>query len=193
MTKITSSKEWYAVYTKSRCEKKVVAHLNQKKIENYCPLTKIQKKWSDRKKIILEPIFKSYVFVHISILEDLEIRKTPGVINFVYWLNKPAIIKTHEIEILKRFLNDYSDINISKIPIKINDSVQIVSGPLMELDGKVISVGKNSVKVILPSLGYEMSAEISKANIKIIKENNSTISEIKDAPSSQNGRAYYYP
>ena len=29
-------KNWYAVYTKAQCEKKVAALLTKKKIENYC-------------------------------------------------------------------------------------------------------------------------------------------------------------
>ena len=58
-------KKWFVVYTKSRCEKKVADLLTKKGIENYCPLNRVQKQWSDRKKIILAPLFTSYVFVRI--------------------------------------------------------------------------------------------------------------------------------
>ncbi|MBL0358846.1 MAG: UpxY family transcription antiterminator [Chitinophagaceae bacterium] len=56
------------MYTKPRWEKKVACLLDEKGIENYCPLNKVVKQWSDRKKVVLEPVFKSYVFV--KILED---------------------------------------------------------------------------------------------------------------------------
>src|ERR1700759_2085013 len=60
---IQQAKNWYVVYTKPRWEKKVAKQLEQKKIEHYCPLNKVQRQWSDRKKIILEPLFSCYVFV----------------------------------------------------------------------------------------------------------------------------------
>ncbi|MEI9958604.1 MAG: transcription termination/antitermination NusG family protein [Ferruginibacter sp.] len=57
---------WHAVYTKPRWEKKVAALLEARGIEYYCPLNKVVKQWSDRKKVVLEPLFKSYVFVHVE-------------------------------------------------------------------------------------------------------------------------------
>ena len=55
-------KKWYALYTKPRWEKKIDASLIKKNIESWCPLQKIEKQWTDRKKIIEEPLFKSYIF-----------------------------------------------------------------------------------------------------------------------------------
>src|SRR5665213_2110975 len=105
------SKKWYAVYTKPRCEKKVADLLVKKNIENYCPLNRVQKQWSDRKKIILEPLFTSYVFVNINSSERLSVQQTYGVLNFVFWLNKPAVIRNEEIDIIKRFLNEHTNVN----------------------------------------------------------------------------------
>jgi hypothetical protein len=48
---------WFAVYTKPRWEKKVAKILTTKGIENYCPLNKVQRQWSDRKKTILDHFF----------------------------------------------------------------------------------------------------------------------------------------
>jgi len=73
---------WYALYTKPRWEKKVADLLSKRKIVNYCPLNKVQKQWSDRKKIVLEPLFRSYVFVRISESRQPEIRQIDGVVNF---------------------------------------------------------------------------------------------------------------
>ena len=164
-------KKWFAIYTKPHCEKKVADLLTKKSIENYCPLNKVQKQWSDRKKIIYEPLFTSYVFIKISFDEQLAVRQTYGVLNFVYWLNKPAVIKDEEINIIKRFLDDHSSVKLEKISLNINDTVKIVGGPFMEQEGNVISIKNKSVKVMLPSLGYWMHAETEITNVTIIKEN----------------------
>jgi transcription antitermination factor NusG len=102
-----STKKWYAVYTKPRWEKKVNRMFLERQIESYCPLHRVHRKWSDRIKIVEEPLFKSYVFVCITEAEKTAVRMINGVVNFVYWLGKPAIIKGREIEIIRRFLNEY--------------------------------------------------------------------------------------
>ncbi|HMJ47328.1 MAG TPA: transcription termination/antitermination NusG family protein, partial [Ferruginibacter sp.] len=56
------NKKWYVVYTRPRWEKKVAATLDERGVENYCPLNRVNRQWSDRKKVVLEPLFKGYVF-----------------------------------------------------------------------------------------------------------------------------------
>jgi transcription antitermination factor NusG len=165
-------KKWFVVYTKSRCEKKVAELLSRKGIENYCPLNRVHRQWSDRKKIILAPLFTSYVFVRISPGEQSNICRTDGILNFVYWLNKPAVIRDEEIEIIKQYLNDHSFVRLEKVSINVNDIVRIIAGPFMEQEGTVVSFKNKSVKITLPSLGYLMHVEIETANVKIIRENN---------------------
>ncbi len=163
-----TEKNWYAVYTKSHYEKKVAELLNKKHIENYCPLNRVHKQWKDRKKIIFVPLFTSYVFVNISTAEQLEVVKTNGILNFVYWLNKPAVIKNEEINTIKTFLGDYKNIQLEKIPLKINDRVRVIGGPLVEQEGLVLLVKNKSVKIALPSLGYMMFAQMDSSDIEII-------------------------
>src|SRR5688500_10904022 len=103
-------KRWYAVYTRPRWEKKVAAALSKSEIENYCPLNKVERRWSDRKKIIEEPLFTSYVFVRASLKEQTVIRETDGIVNFVYWLGRPAVIRNEEIDLIKRFLNQHKNV-----------------------------------------------------------------------------------
>ena len=163
-------KKWYAVYTKSRCEKKVAHLLSEKGIEHYCPLNKVQRQWSDRKKIVLEPLFKSYVFVKIKPEEQVQVRKTRGILNFVYWLSKPAIIKSEEIDTIKKFLDDYSNIRLEKTEVNTNDVVRIITGPFMEQEGQVVLVKNKTVKVLLPSLGYLMHVEVETTKVRLIRE-----------------------
>ena len=72
-------KKWIAVYTKSRHEQIVVNELNNKNIEAYCPMFKEKRQWSDRKKWVDFPLFRSYVFANIEIKENIYILQTIGV------------------------------------------------------------------------------------------------------------------
>jgi len=83
---MNNTKNWYAVYTRPRAEKKVADALTKKKIENFSPINKVIRQWSDRKKIVYEPLFTSYVFVKVSEQELSAIKQTDGVINLVSWL-----------------------------------------------------------------------------------------------------------
>ena len=161
-------KKWYAVYTKPRWEKKVSDLLNRKTIENYCPLNRVMRQWADRKKTIFEPLFTSYVFVLASESEHAIIRQTEGVLSFVHWIGKPAVIRHEEIDTLKRFLHDHDDIKLEKIRVSVTDRVKINSGPLMFMEGEVVEVKNKSIKVFLPSLGYAMIAEVKNADIDIL-------------------------
>src|SRR3954447_3048135 len=97
-------KKWYALYTKPRWEKKADSILVRKGIESWCPVRKAERQWSDRKKIIDDPLFKSYVFVHIIEEERLAVLQTDGILNFVHYLGKPAIIRDEEIALIKSYL-----------------------------------------------------------------------------------------
>jgi transcription antitermination factor NusG len=160
--------KWYALYTKSRWEKKVADLLTRRKIENYCPLNRVQRQWSDRKKVVLEPLFRSYVFVRIPEKMQNAVREIEGVINLVHWLGKPAVIRDAEIEVVKRFMNDYENVQIEKTEVKLNDNIVITTGPLLYREGNVVDVRHKSIKVRLSSLGYSLIAEVDKAHIEKI-------------------------
>lgn len=161
-------KNWYVVHTRPRWEKKIAHQLEQKKIEHYSPLNKVQRQWSDRKKIVLEPLFTGYVFVRLEEGQQIPVRQISGVLNFVYWLKKPAVIRNEEIETIKRFLDEYQYVKLEKTAVNVNDQVRVLSGPLMERQGNVLEIKHKTVKVSLPSLGYMLVAEIQKTNIEIV-------------------------
>lgn len=162
---VADNLEWYAVYTKPRWEKKVLDHLTRKKLEAYCPMNKIRKRWSDRVKTIYEPIFKSYVFVRISEEDKTNVRLTDGVINFVYWLGKPAIIRQAEIDTIRRFLKEHEANGVEAISLQPGQKVRVQSGILMDHTGRVVRVMHNQVLVEIESLGYVLIAKLSKTDI----------------------------
>lgn len=163
---MTPLKHWYAVYTRPRWEKKVADLLTRKEIDNYCPLNKVKKQWADRKKIVHEPLFSSYVFVHISNQELISAKETEGVINFVHWQGKPAQIRQEEIDVIKQFLNEYETVSVEHTSmINPNDQIKITHGPLMMREGKVVEVRHKTIKVLIPSLGFNLVAEVEIGNV----------------------------
>lgn len=162
---MTKEKNWYAVYTKPRWEKKVYGSLQKRGITSYCPLNKVSRKWSDRIKIVEEPLFKSYVFVQV--FEDYlpQVRYVDGILNYVYWQGKPARIKNEEIEIIQKFMSDYKDVEVVPVEIKPFDEVVINSGVLVGQKGTVTKILSNSAEVLLESLGYKLVARFEKKSL----------------------------
>lgn len=160
---------WYVLYTKSRCEKKVADLLTKRNIDNYCPLNRVYRQWSDRKKMITEPLFSSYVFIH-ACEEELNTikRTTSNIVNVVYWLGKPAVVRNDEIEQIRYFLDEYSNVKIEKQPVRMNESVRIIKGPFRNLEGTVAEIRNNMLILSLPSLGYKLMAEVNASNIEVL-------------------------
>jgi transcription antitermination factor NusG len=161
----TVSRKWLAIYSRPRWEKKVNKLLQEKGIECYCPLNKVRRKWSDRVKIVEEPLFKSYVFVKVRDEDRTDVRMTPGVINFVYWQGKPAVIKEKEINTIRRFLNEHENVEVQPMNLQIHQRVKITTGLLMDQEGEVLGLRRKAVKVAIDSLGYVLIAYIDRSKL----------------------------
>ena len=166
---MANSENWYAVYTRPRWEKKVASTLSEKGITNYCPLNKVTKQWSDRKKVILEPVFRGYVFVRTSDERKWDLRKVPGILNFVFWLGKPAIIREEEIDTIRKFLNEFSNVTVEKGNLSVNTKVRIKQGIMMNYEGMILEVFGNKAIVKIESLDIQLSAHFDKNNLEVIK------------------------
>jgi transcription antitermination factor NusG len=156
----SESPRWYALYTKSYFEKKASSVLTQKNIENYCPLKKQERQWSDRKKVIWEPVIRSYLFVHARHTDFEDIRMTDGIVNFVYHSGRPAIIRDQEMETMKRFFHDYDEYDFTVTPLNPGDRVRIRSGVFMNSEGLVISARGRKARLILYSLNMQIQVVI---------------------------------
>lgn len=151
---------WYAVYTRPRWEKKVLESLQKKRIEHYCPMTRVTNMWgsADRRRLIYQPVFASYVFVKTT--EDFlpAIKTIDGVINVVFWRDKPAVIREIEIEMMKRFLQEHETVNLEKTTVNVGEIVKIINTTANEDDSLLTPIHK--VKLVLPSLGFIMEAVV---------------------------------
>lgn len=159
-----SIQRWHALYTKAGCEKKVANALSRKNIENYCPL---KREWNGKKKLALVPLLDCYVFVKILNSDIATVRMTSSVINFIYWLGEPAIIKDEEIEIMKRFMSEYGNIKVEKMPFNENGILREMSAETISDKAHLISVKNSTVKISLPSLGYVLVADVEKSGVDI--------------------------
>ena len=100
---------WYAVYVKSKCEKKTFKLLEDKRIEVYLPLLNRLKQWSDRKKMVAEPLFKSYIFVRSDLKNYYDILNTPGVVRFIGFEGKPVPVPDNQIVAVRQYVGEYDD------------------------------------------------------------------------------------
>lgn len=163
-------KYWYVLYTKNNCELKVSSFLTKKNIPNYCPLNKTMKQYYDRKKIVIEPLFSSYVFVNAAEIDILKIRHlTNDIVNYVYWIGKPVVVKDEEIENIKIFLEEYDEVKIEKKIMHGEFENRTVKGPFMDYEMGSIGVNKIHAYMEIQSLGYIIKSECEVPNIEVIK------------------------
>jgi len=144
---------WYALYTKSRHEKKVMERLSSQGFDVYCPMIKTVKQWSDRKKKVTLPLIPSYIFVNIDEKNRNKILSNPSVLNFVYWLGKPAVIKNIEIDRLRGVMsrNDIQEFEIHNL--NIGDKINIDKGFFKENDAVIKKQTKSHIYAELKELG----------------------------------------
>ena len=154
---------WYALYTKPRWEKKVALELEKQDIETYCPQITEVRQWSDRKKKVTTPLFKSYVFVHLAEKDRAKVFDTPGVVQYLFWLNKPAIVRDEEIDTIKSWLEDERVEDVEVGHLTPGDKLIIANGSFKGKEAIVQKIGKKRMKLILKSLGLVVNVRVSDA------------------------------
>ena len=161
-----NTKDWRAVYTKPRSEKKLAERLEQQGIEVYCPVQTTLKQWSDRKKKVSVPIFPSYVFLRLSEKESDLVLQDPGVLNFVYWLGQPALIRDEEIEGIRAFLSNYRDSTIVLVDYEKGDKVEIIEGPFKGQAGTIMGTRSETASLVVKSLRLLIKVELNANKIE---------------------------
>lgn len=144
---------WYVVYTKPKWEKKVAERLNEIGIECYCPLITQVKQWSDRKKKVEVPLFNSYVFVHLLDANRNSVFEIAGVIRYLFWLGKAAIVRDEEIEIIRKSVLDIDISEVLVLPYKKGDRIKLETGVFTSQDAIVQEISNTHYIVVLESLG----------------------------------------
>ncbi|MDC1216928.1 UpxY family transcription antiterminator [Flavobacteriaceae bacterium] len=144
--------KWFVLYTKPNYELKVAQGINTLGINAYCPTYMQIKHYSDRKKKVQKPLLPSYVLVQLSEQDRPKVFAIPGVVRYLFWLGKPAVVREEEITLLKKNLAGvFDEAMISKM--SVGKEYTIPSGPLKGQTGSILDVLKNKLRLELPSLG----------------------------------------
>lgn len=161
---------WYALYTKSRHELKVERQLSDKGIESYVPCRKVLRQWSDRKKWIEEPLFRSYVFIHVDPNDRYRALQTYGAVRIIAFGDQPAIVRDEEIQDIKRILREIPFVE-SCPPVSVGDYVEIIRGPLKSLKGRLVEIkGDYRLVISIESIHQAMRFNVDWSDIKVLKK-----------------------
>lgn len=169
MVQDSSPTHWYVLYTKSRNEKAVAVRLQEIGLEVYCPVKRIRRRWSDRWKWVEEPLFSSYCFVHLAEEQRDEVFRVPGVVRYLFWLGKPAVVRNQEIEQIKTWLNDFDHEQIEVLSFQPGERVAIASGPLMHQGGEVVKQQGNYLYLKLEGLGLLLRVDLAENKVELRK------------------------
>ena len=150
---------WNVIYTKSRSEKKVEERLKNIGVEAYCPVRTEVKFWSDRKKSILVPILPSMVLVKIEKNKRNQVFDIPGVVRYMFWLKKHAVVRDSEVDSLKLLLKSNNTIEQNVASYNVGDEIKISS--LEDQLGIIKKISKNQIWVVLKQLGYVIKLKIA--------------------------------
>ncbi len=142
------AKRWYALYTKSRAEKKAERELKLKELEAYLPLEKRLKQWSDRKKWVYEPLIRSYIFLRANQKELYQAYYTPGIVTIVNFEGKPAPIPDKQIQAIKELLKSGEHYEVTSDEFDVGEMVEIQAGNLKGFQGELVKQ-LNRYKVLL--------------------------------------------
>ena len=150
---------WYVLYTKPKWEKKVTEKLQQIGITAYCPVISKVQQWSDRKKKVEMPLFSSYVFVQIEERERNAVFAVSGVIRYLFWLGKPAIVKDQEIVAIQQWLSEPDFFEVEVRTWQPGDRVVLEQGVFKDQLAVVQEVKSSSYVLVLEALGCVLKVE----------------------------------
>ena len=152
---------WLAVRTRSRFEHVVATELEKKGIESFLPLRRVIRRWSDRRKLIDEPLFRGYVFLRAPEESRLRALRTAGVVSFVgQSAADPWEVPEPEMQALQRFVAER--LRIDPFPyLKAGQRVYVRSGPLRGIEGFIVRKNSRcrlvvSVEMMMQSVAVEV-------------------------------------
>lgn len=150
---------WYVLYVKPRQEKQVARTLDGLGVEVFCPMITEIRQWSDRKKKIDSPLFKSYVFVRLPEKERHIVFDVPGIVRYLFWLGSPAIVRDEEIQVIKKWLQDDRVDSLEISRLVPGAEITIKKGPFKNREAVVKEVDNKRLRLVLKQLGVVVIAK----------------------------------
>ncbi len=159
---------WYALYTKSRQEKKVYAELLNAGLTAYLPLETKIRQWSDRKKKVEEPMIRSYVFVQTCEKEYYDVLNIKGAVRYVTFEGKAAAIPDWQIEAMQKMVEYNEPHHYSGELFLKGEKISIQAGPLKGYEGEIVkdNKGKNKIIIRIENIGYSLVVESTASAVK---------------------------
>ncbi|MBQ4398639.1 MAG: UpxY family transcription antiterminator [Bacteroidales bacterium] len=164
-------KFWHALYVRSRCEKKVLTQLEDMGIQAYLPMISMVKQWSDRRKKVQEPLFKSYVFVFSNDKQYISILNVYGVVKFVCFEKEAVVVPENQILAIKKFVSEYENGEEYKMnndeELMVGQMVRIINGPMKGLEGRLDTIrNKRHLIVYIDVVGQCIPVHIPRAKVE---------------------------
>jgi transcription antitermination factor NusG len=164
------NKKWYLLYTKPRYEKKVDAELQLLGFETYLPLNRTLKQWSDRKKWVSDPLFKSYLFINTSISYYYDILNVNGIVKFVNFEKSPVVVNEIEIDFIRKMLGANISVEVLTEGIIEGANIEIISGPMIGIKGQIVEYrSKKQVMVNFNSIKQNVIVNLPLNSLKLLK------------------------
>lgn len=163
---------WYAVQTMPRHEKKVSVELSAKQIHSFLPTIGRRRQWSDRQRLIEEPLFPGYLFAQLTFRSPARIAllNTNGVVGLVGGRQSGTPIPEQEITALQQILNRRVPIESHRF-LTIGERVRIRSGALDGLEGILESIkGDRNLVISVEAIQRSISVTISGYDVEPITE-----------------------
>ena len=157
---------WFAVWTRSRHEARVLAQLEEKGLEAFLPTVARWSRWKDRKKRIEWPLFPGYCFVRIDPRDSLPVLTCAGAVKLVSFEGRPASIPDLQVDGVRTLVT--SDLKYDPCPlITEGDAVVVVSGPLRGVRGILRSKNSKARLVLnVDLIGQGVSVELDAADVR---------------------------
>jgi len=153
------TRTWFVLYVKAQKEVMVATTLAKLGLEVYCPVTKEIRQWSDRKKTIEAPLFKSYVFVRLDEADRNLVFEVPHVVRYLFWLGKPAVVRSSEIETIKSWLSDDSVDEVVLERYNSGQEITITKGVLQNRQATIQKIDGKRMRLILKDIGMVVCAK----------------------------------
>ncbi len=91
---------WRVFYTKSRAEKQCEERLRAANIEVFLPKRRVIRQWSDRKKKVIEPLFRGYFFAYVDERGRLDVLEDRGIVGSVRIGSELVAMPQREVDTL---------------------------------------------------------------------------------------------
>ena len=159
---------WFALHLRSNHEQVAGIHLRERGYEQFAPSYKVERRWSDRTKLMDQYLFPGYIFCRFNPNDRLPILTVPGVIDVVGFGKSPQQIPDVEIERVRRMVE--SGLPVTPYPyIEVGQAVLIERGPLSGVEGILVEVkGKARLVVSVNLLRRSVSVEVDRHSIRPI-------------------------